>query len=59
LRQWACEAFPDAPIASYIHMDNSASIKLAERLGAELDPSATCAYANHLVYRHPIAEKRQ
>lgn len=44
----------DQPI-SYIARDNARSIKLAERLGATLDPSAQHPFAHKdiLVYRHP------
>ena len=57
LRDWAHHAFPGAPIVSYIHADNAASIRLAERLGAVRDESASCPYANHIVYRHPSPEE--
>ena len=40
---------------SYIHPDNAASIALAERLGATLDPDAPLPETDKpcLVYRHP------
>ena len=44
----------DQPV-SYIARDNARSMKLAERLGATLDPSAQHPFAHKdiLVYRHP------
>lgn len=38
---------------SYIHPDNHGSIRVAERLGARLDPNADAPPACALVYRHP------
>ena len=48
-------------IVSYIAPENSRSIKLAERLGAVLDPSATGPVPDVpcLVYRHPKPEALQ
>lgn len=37
---------------SYIDPDNAASIAVAERLGARLDPAATPPHDGNLVYRH-------
>ena len=56
LRDWAWRVFPDSTIVSYIHTANDASIRLAERLGATRDPNAKCAYADHGVWRHPVAD---
>lgn len=39
---------------SYIAAGNTRSIKLAEKLGAKLDPDATAPAADTLVYRHPV-----
>ncbi|MEM6465541.1 MAG: GNAT family N-acetyltransferase [Pseudomonadota bacterium] len=39
---------------SYIHPDNQASIRVAERLGAALEPDAQAPDADTLVYRHPM-----
>lgn len=40
-------------VVSFIHPDNIASIRVAERLGAKRDDATKAAYADHLVYRHP------
>jgi RimJ/RimL family protein N-acetyltransferase len=54
LRAWAYGRFGWTTLVSYIDRRNARSIRLAERLGARLDPEAarpedeTC-----LVYRHP------
>lgn len=47
---------------SYIHPDNTRSIKLAERLGAVIDQAAHGSFPAHpetLVYRHTAQEVRQ
>ncbi len=59
LRDRARETFPGTPIVSYIHADNAASIRLAERLGATRDAASPCPYGNHIVYRHPTPEALQ
>lgn len=41
---------------SYIHEDNVRSIRLAERLGAVLDPGAPTDDNDTRVYRHPAPE---
>ena len=45
-------------VVSYIAPDNAASVRLAERLGATLDPSAPIPNPDKpsLVYRHPRPE---
>ena len=44
----------DAPLVSYIDPRNAASIAVAERLGAVLDPNAEAPEPGTLVYRHPF-----
>ena len=44
---------------SYIDPKNTASIKVAQRLGCILDKSAKSAYESCLVYRHPSPEALQ
>lgn len=39
---------------SYIDKRNARSIRLAEKLGAKLDPSAPSTGQDMLVYRHPV-----
>jgi RimJ/RimL family protein N-acetyltransferase len=46
-------------LVSYIDRANSRSIRLAERLGAVLDPEATPLDPDTLVYRHPSPEALQ
>ena len=41
-------------VVSYIAPDNTRSIRLAEKLGAVLDPQAAGPKPDTLVYRHPI-----
>lgn len=54
VRDWAYKTLRLTTLVSYIHHDNTPSIRLAERLGATVDPhAAMCPYANHLVFRHP------
>lgn len=43
-------------LVSYIDPANARSIRLAERLGAVLDPDATSSDPQDLVYRHPGPE---
>ncbi len=57
VRDWAFQTLGLATLVSYIHRDNTRSIRLAERLGARYDPDAPpCPYSNHIVYRHPEPE---
>ena len=52
-RDWAFSTFKLGSLVSYIHSSNVASIVLAKRLGALLDPDAApCPYEDHVVYRH-------
>jgi RimJ/RimL family protein N-acetyltransferase len=48
---WAALAVPT--LVSYIDPGNARSIRLAERLGAVLDPAAAGPDPEDLVYRHP------
>ena len=43
-------------LVSYIDPANARSIKLAEKLGARLDPAAKGPSQGDLVYRHPLPE---
>ncbi len=43
-------------LVSYVHRDNARSIRLAERLGAVVDPDAPSSDPEDLVYRHPAPE---
>lgn len=40
-------------IISYVHFNNAASARVAERLGAWLDKATKAIWADHHVYRHP------
>jgi len=52
-RQWAFSALGLSSIVSYIDRDNARSIRLAERLGAMLDPGAATPNGDPcFVYRH-------
>jgi RimJ/RimL family protein N-acetyltransferase len=54
LRDWAYRALGWATLVSYIAPANARSIRLAERLGARLDPGAPQPEDDPcLVYRHP------
>jgi RimJ/RimL family protein N-acetyltransferase len=54
LRDWAfARGLPT--LVSYIGPDNRASVAVAERLGARLDPDAVGQDADDLVYRHARA----
>ncbi|MBO0343830.1 GNAT family N-acetyltransferase [Roseibium limicola] len=53
LRQWAFETLGLLTLVSYVDKDNGPSIRLAERLGAVLDPAAKRNDPKDLVYRHP------
>lgn len=51
----AFDRFRWATAVSYIHPDNLPSARLAERVGARIDPDATCPYPPPvLMYRHPV-----
>ena len=52
LREWAREERGLPTLVSYIDADNLRSIRLAERLGAVLDPAAARPDPGDLVYRH-------
>ncbi|MBB3918173.1 GNAT family N-acetyltransferase [Rhizobium fabae] len=52
LRSWAFATLKLPSLVSYIAPDNAASIAVAERLGARLDPAAPRTDPNDLVYRH-------
>lgn len=52
LRDWAGRALGYCGLVSYIDPDNGASIRVAERLGATLDPTAPKQDEGDLVYRH-------
>lgn len=43
-------------VVSFVHKDNIASIKVAERMGATADAKSgyDCPYPEHLIYRHPM-----
>lgn len=43
-------------IISYVHFDNAASARVAERLGAAVDPATQSIWPDHLTYRHPGAQ---
>ena len=49
---WARRALGYSGLVSYIDPDNRASIRVAERLGATLDPTAPKQDDGDLVYRH-------
>ena len=52
LRNWAFETLRLETLVSYIHPENAASCRLAERLGAVLDADAARHDPADLVYRH-------
>lgn len=52
LRDWAFQVRGLETLVSYIGPDNARSIRLAERLGATLDPHARPQDPGDLVYRH-------
>ncbi len=54
LRDWAGRTLGYNGLVSYIDPENRASIKVAERLGATLDPLARKQDAGDLVYRHLV-----
>lgn len=52
-RDWFFATTPYRTAVSYTHPDNTPSHRLAERLGATVDPDAPCPYAPPVrVYRH-------
>jgi RimJ/RimL family protein N-acetyltransferase len=58
-RDWAYATLGLATLVSYIGRGNARSIRLAERLGARLDPAAPHPELDPcLVYRHPGPEAR-
>jgi RimJ/RimL family protein N-acetyltransferase len=56
VRGWAYGALGLPTLVSYIDARNARSIRLAERLGAVLDPTAPSCGPGALVYRHPAPE---
>lgn len=59
LRAWAYATFGWTTLVSYIGAENARSIRLAERLGARLDPAGPFPAEDEcLVYRHPGPEVR-
>ena len=55
LLKWAHETFNFPGLVSFIHPENHRSRRLAERLGAKLDPQASAALPSDLVYRHNVS----
>lgn len=53
LRDWAFQVRGLTTLVSYTAADNTASQRLAERLGAHLDADAVRGDPKDLVYRHP------
>ncbi|MGR9373031.1 GNAT family N-acetyltransferase [Rhizobium leguminosarum] len=53
LRDWAFATLKLPSLVSYIAPGNAASVAVAERLGARLDPAAPRTDPADLVYRHP------
>lgn len=52
-RDWFFETSGHDTAVSYTHPDNTASHRLSERLGAAIDPDATCPYPPPVrIYRH-------
>ena len=56
VRAWAYGTLGLRTLVSYIAPANARSIRLAERLGARLDPNAPTIDPGDLVYRHPAPE---
>lgn len=54
LRDWAFGVRGLGTLVSYVDPDNARSSRLAERLGATLDPDAERQDPTDLVYRHPM-----
>ena len=40
-------------VISYVHEDNAASVRVAERMGAWVDGDTKAPWDKHLTYRHP------
>ncbi len=55
-RNWAFQEHGLGPLVSHLHPDNTASIALAERLGATFEREADLLGEHHLIYRHPRPE---
>lgn len=55
LREWAVQNINLDSLVSYVEPANLRSCRLAERLGAVLDPDADRPDPADLVYRHPIS----
>ena len=53
LRDWARGSLSPCDLVSYIDSGNAASVRVARRLGAVLDPLAPGQDPEDLVYRHP------
>jgi RimJ/RimL family protein N-acetyltransferase len=52
LRDWAMRALRLDGLVSYVDPENLASVAVAERLGATLDPNAPKSSPGALVYRY-------
>jgi len=52
VRDWALAQPVITSLVSYVGRDNTPSRRLAERLGAVIDPNAACPGPETLVYRH-------
>lgn len=57
-RDWAYSALGWDGAVSFIDPENTPSIRVAERVGARLDPDAEGLVPSDLVYRHPGPEGR-
>ena len=55
LRDWAFNEMKLTTLVSYIDPNNLRSRRLAEKMGASIDPEAKGFDAKDLVYRHPSA----
>jgi RimJ/RimL family protein N-acetyltransferase len=53
---YARSTLKPASLVSYIHKDNTRSIALAQRLGAQLDPTAIPHDETDVVYRHEVSQ---
>lgn len=56
-RNWAWRVHGLGPLISYIHPDNIASIRLAERIGATFERHGSLLGHPCQVYRHPSLEE--
>lgn len=54
LRDWAARVLSCTQLVSYIDPENCSSVRVAERLGATLDPHAPKQDPGDLVYRHAV-----